>query len=90
MTMGHFPLLADFLEEHLWALRDRADALTSAALPESVAMNLAVVADALTDAGLRLRQPTRINREGVIALIRQMRRMLESIEQDAWPNPASV
>ena len=83
--MGHFPLLADFLEEQLWALRDRAETLTSADLPEPIAMKLAVVSDEITDAAVLLRRPTRTNREGVTVLITQLRQMLETIEREARP-----
>lgn len=79
------PLLADFLEEQLWAVRDRADALKALALPETTAVQLAVVADELTDAALLLRRPTRSNREGVTLLIAQMRRTLDDLERCAWP-----
>lgn len=85
-AVARAPLLPEFLEEQLWALRDRANALDGVALPEPLALHLALVGDELTDAGLLLRRPTRTNREGVIVLIAQMRRMLEAIEREAWPN----
>ena len=83
-AMGKLPLLAEFLEEQLWALRDRADALQSVALSEPMAVDLAVVVDGLTDAALLLRRPTRTNREGVTILLGQMRKKLDTIERDAW------
>jgi hypothetical protein len=85
--MGHFPLLDDFLEEQLWALRDRAEAIESASLPESIAVKLAVVTDEISEAALLLRRPTRTNRDAVCALVTQLRRMLETIERDAWSDP---
>jgi hypothetical protein len=83
-------LLPEFLEEHLWALRDRADALSSVPLAEPAAVKLGVVTDELADIALLLRRPTRTNREGVAVLLEQMRRMLESIEAEAWPTRASA
>jgi hypothetical protein len=82
--MGPFPPLPEFLEEQLWAIRDRADALHAVPLPASVAATLAAVTDQLTDAALLLRRATRTNREGVTVLIGRMRSMLETIEQDAY------
>jgi hypothetical protein len=82
--MGRLPPLPEFLEEQLWALRDRADALQPLALPEPAAVKVAVVLDALADAALLLRRPTRTNREGVTVMLGQMRKMLETIEHDAW------
>lgn len=86
--MSAFPVLAEFLEEQLWALRDRAEGLKAAPLPESMAVKLAVVSDEIADAGVLLRRPTRTNREGVLVLIAQMRTMLEEIERAAWPTAA--
>lgn len=79
--------LPEFLEEQLWALRDRADALKAVPLSEPMAVKLAVVTDELSDAALLLRRPTRNNRAGVTVLIGQMRRMLEALEREAWPSP---
>jgi hypothetical protein len=78
-------VLPEFLEEQLWALRDRVDALDAVPLSESLALTLALVGDELTDAGLMLRRPTRSNRESVTALIGQMRTMLDTIERDVCP-----
>jgi hypothetical protein len=88
-TMGHLPLLVDFLEEQLWALRDRTEALKAIDVPEPIAVAVAVVSDELTDAAILLRRPTRTNREGVTVLLGQLRRMLETIEQDVWPTLTS-
>ena len=82
---GQLPLLAEFLEEQLWALRDRTEALKTVALPEALTVKLAVVADELTDVALLLRRPTQTTRRGAAILLGQMRTMLEAIEREAWP-----
>jgi hypothetical protein len=87
-AMGPLPLLSEFLEEQLWAARDRAEALKAVSLPEPMAVKLAVVTDRLTDAALLLRRPTRTAREGVTILLGQLRKTLETIERDAWPTPS--
>jgi hypothetical protein len=85
---GPLPLLSEFLEEQLWAARDRAEALEAVSLPEPLAVTLAVVTDRLTDAALLLRRPTRTARAHVSILLGQLRKMLETIERDAWPTPS--
>lgn len=84
----HVPPLAEFLEEQLWALRDRSDTLTTVALSAPTAARLALVTDELADIALLLRKPTRTTREGVTLLLAQLRRMLDTIEREAWPTGA--
>ena len=86
-TTARAPLapLAGFLEEQIWALRDRADALQAVSLPKPLALKLGVVVDQLIDAALLLRRPTRTNRAGVALLIGQTRQALDSIERATWP-----
>ncbi len=87
--MRNPPLHAEFLEEQLWALRDRTDALRSVPLAEPMTATLGVVTDELAAIALLLRRPTRTNRHGVAILLERMRSMLEPIEREAWPTPAS-
>jgi hypothetical protein len=84
-TAGPSPLLAEFLEEQLWALRDRTETLMALSLPEPLAKTLALVGDELTEAALLLRRPARTNREGVTILLGQLRTTLENVEREAWP-----
>lgn len=84
-NMGQPIPLPEFLEEQLWAVSDRTEALKGIRLPETMAVALAVVSDELTDAALLLRRPTPTNRAGVTVLLGQMRRMLEDVERDTWP-----
>jgi hypothetical protein len=88
-TTGTPPLLAEFLEEQLWALRDRIEALAAVSLREPLVIQLAVLSDELTDVALLLRRPTRTNRNGVTVLLAQMRRTLETLERQAWPARAA-
>ena len=82
--MNRLPPLTEFLEEQVWAVRDRAETLQPIRLPEPTAVKLAVILDELADAALLLRRPTRTNREGVAVMLGRMRRMLEAIEHEAW------
>ena len=88
--MGNPNPLSEFLEEQLWAVRDRADSLQSVPLARAAASKLALTFDELAHAALLLRRRTGVNRAGVAALIARMRKRLESIERDAWPDQVAV
>ena len=84
-AMRPLPILPEFIEEHLWALRDRADLLQPIALPQVAATTLAAVRDDLTELALLARSPIRFNRRVVAATVERVRAMLDAIERDAWP-----
>jgi hypothetical protein len=84
-----WPALAGFIEEQLWALRDRANALAPLQLPEPLAAELSAIDDELTGAGWLLRR-TSGSRDGLNALIVRLRHALERIERAAWPAPSPV
>ena len=80
----------EFLEEQLWGLRDRTDALGAQALPEPVAIHLAAIDDEVSVATLLLRRPTPATRRSVAALVGQLWGMLEAIEAYGWSGQASA
>lgn len=87
--MPAFPILPDFLEEHLWALRDRVEILQSVPLPERPATRLTAVLADLVQLMAVLRRP-RPNVKGLAASLEGMRNVLECLEREAWPGEAAA
>jgi hypothetical protein len=81
--MTSLPILPDFLEEHVWALRDRVEMLEASPLPQSAAATLAAVLDTVTAAAVALRGQTCVSRKAIASMVERARSLLAAIERDA-------